>query len=115
MRLPGLLRKAGALLPQGASARALAAAEACYANDFGCGLAQLGLRELITENRAWDAGASLALVGDRLQIHASWWVSKQLQTSCVKAAPTDDQNQGLGGDVERELAMWSVNDVEREL
>ncbi len=50
---------------QGASARALAAAEACYANDFGCGLAQLGLRELIVENRSWDAGASLPHLSHR--------------------------------------------------
>jgi hypothetical protein len=25
-------------------------ADACYANDFGCSVQQLGLREMITEN-----------------------------------------------------------------
>ena len=33
-----------------------AVAEACYANDFGCSLEQLGLSELITENQRWSAG-----------------------------------------------------------
>ena len=32
-------------------------AEACYANDFGCSLEQLGLGEMITENQRWDSGA----------------------------------------------------------
>ena len=41
---------------QGATDKMLAAAEACYANDFGCSLRQLGLREMITENRSWDSG-----------------------------------------------------------
>ncbi len=45
---------------QGASGRALAAAEACWANDFGCDLQELGLRELIAENKAWDAGEAFA-------------------------------------------------------
>ena len=34
-----------------------AVAEACYANDFGCSLEQLGLGEMITENQRWDSGA----------------------------------------------------------
>ena len=36
----------------------VAIAEACYANDFGCSLDQLGLHEMITENQRWDSGAS---------------------------------------------------------
>ena len=35
----------------------VAIAEACYANDFGCSLDQLGLHEMITENQRWDSGA----------------------------------------------------------
>ena len=42
---------------QGATSKMLAAAEACYANDFGCSLRQLGLREMITESRTWNSGA----------------------------------------------------------
>ena len=41
---------------KGASEKVLAIADACYANDFGCNLHQLGLREMITENRRWDSG-----------------------------------------------------------
>lgn len=41
---------------KGASGKVLAIADACYANDFGCNLHQLGLREMITENRRWDSG-----------------------------------------------------------
>lgn len=36
--------------------RAIAAADACYANDFGCGLHQLGVTEMIIENSRWDSG-----------------------------------------------------------
>ncbi len=43
---------------QGASRRMMAIAEACYANDFGCSLDQLGLCEMITENQRWDSGDS---------------------------------------------------------
>jgi hypothetical protein len=31
----------------------LAVADSCYANDFGCSLSQLGLREMVEENRRW--------------------------------------------------------------
>ena len=44
------------LRARGATPRMLAVADACYANDFGCSLSQLGLCELITENRRWDSG-----------------------------------------------------------
>ena len=43
---------------RGVSDKVLAIADACYANDFGCSLHQLGLRELITENQKWDSGTS---------------------------------------------------------
>jgi hypothetical protein len=45
---------------RGASAHMLAIADACYANDFGCSLDQLGLTETILENRRWDAGSLTA-------------------------------------------------------
>lgn len=44
------------LRSKGANEQMLAIADACYANDFGCSLQQLGLREMITENRKWDSG-----------------------------------------------------------
>jgi hypothetical protein len=46
---------------KGASSKVLAIADACYANDFGCTLHQLGLREMITENRKWDSGIGINL------------------------------------------------------
>lgn len=42
---------------KGANNQMLAIADACYANDFGCSIQQLGLREMITENRKWDSGS----------------------------------------------------------
>lgn len=39
------------LRAKGATERQLAVADVCYANDFGCTLAQLGLREIIVENK----------------------------------------------------------------
>lgn len=68
------------LRDKGATSRALAAADACYANDFGCGLGQLGLRELIAENRAWDAGESY-LILDRSLSHLADHLAKPLGTS----------------------------------
>lgn len=41
---------------RGVSARAIELADVCYANDFGTGLATLGLTEAILEARTWDAG-----------------------------------------------------------
>ena len=32
----------------------IAVADACYANDFGCSIAQLGLTEMIEESRGWE-------------------------------------------------------------
>lgn len=43
---------------KGVNDKILAIADACYANDFGCSLHQLGLRDMITENRKWDSGDS---------------------------------------------------------
>lgn len=41
------------LKAKGATQRQLEIADACYANDFGCSMRQLGLRELIAENKLW--------------------------------------------------------------
>ena len=42
----------------GASDRMVSIADACIANDFGCSIDQLGLRESIIENQNWDVGSS---------------------------------------------------------
>lgn len=39
------------LRSKGATPLQLEVADVCYANDFGCSLQQLGLREMITENQ----------------------------------------------------------------
>lgn len=67
---------------QGASKRMIAIAEACYANDFGCSLDQLGLSEMITENQRWDSGAYLW--------HWSGWPVLPLAKSLCHALPLDD-------------------------
>lgn len=41
----------------GASERMVRIADACIANDFGCSIDQLGLRETILENQKWDVGS----------------------------------------------------------
>lgn len=48
----------------GASNRMIDIADACFANDFGCSISQLGMRETILENRSWDAG--------RLVLQTTW-------------------------------------------
>eukprot|EP00877_Chromochloris_zofingiensis_P015153 jgi/Chrzof1/9892/Cz04g19260.t1 len=56
------------LRSRGATDKMLAVAEACYANDFGCSIKQLGLREMITENQRWDSGETY-LIMDRSLSH----------------------------------------------
>jgi len=46
------------LRSKGATAKQLAVAGVCYANDFGCSLQQLGLREMIVESNKWVSVAS---------------------------------------------------------
>jgi len=60
----------------------LAAAEACYANDFGARLSELGLREMIAENNAWDSGETylvmeqpMSRVAERLARGLEVWLS----------------------------------------
>lgn len=45
------------LRSNGASERMISIADACIANDFGCSIDQLGLREAIIENQKWDVGS----------------------------------------------------------
>ncbi|GAX76666.1 hypothetical protein CEUSTIGMA_g4112.t1 [Chlamydomonas eustigma] len=54
---------------QGASERMLAVADACYANDYGCSLSQLGVTEMVEESRGWDCGDTYLLV-NRCLSHA---------------------------------------------
>lgn len=42
------------LQAKGATPLQLEVADVCYANDFGCSLQQLGLREMITENQRYE-------------------------------------------------------------
>jgi len=49
------------MLGRGMTPRQVALAEACYANDFGCSLKELGLREMIVENAGWDYGETYLL------------------------------------------------------
>ncbi|KAG2437442.1 hypothetical protein HXX76_006092 [Chlamydomonas incerta] len=53
---------------KGCTPRQVAVADACYANDFGCSLRQLGLREMIHENKKWDSGETYLLM-DRSMGH----------------------------------------------
>jgi hypothetical protein len=39
------------LRSQGATEKQIAVADVCYANDFGCSIDQLGLKEMIVENQ----------------------------------------------------------------
>jgi hypothetical protein len=39
------------LRTKGATEKMVAVADACYANDFGCSIQQLGLKEMIVENQ----------------------------------------------------------------
>ncbi|GFR47744.1 hypothetical protein Agub_g9509, partial [Astrephomene gubernaculifera] len=50
------------LAARGCSARQLAVADACYANDFACSLRQLGVREMVEENKHWDDGETYLLM-----------------------------------------------------
>ncbi|EFJ44139.1 amine oxidase-like protein [Volvox carteri f. nagariensis] len=50
------------MVAKGCTQRQMAVADACYANDFGCSLKQLGVREMIEENRCWDSGETYLLM-----------------------------------------------------
>jgi monoamine oxidase len=67
----------------GATPRQAAIAEACYANDFGADLDGLGLTELITENRRWNAGEAY-LVSDRPLADVAAHMAAKLPAQCVR-------------------------------
>ncbi|KAL3134987.1 hypothetical protein ABBQ32_007941 [Trebouxia sp. C0010 RCD-2024] len=70
---------------KGVSHKVLAIADACYANDFGCSLHQLGLRELITENQKWDSGDSYLVLDCPLSAlvqHIAKTLNKQIHCNC---------------------------------
>ncbi|KXZ54086.1 hypothetical protein GPECTOR_5g191 [Gonium pectorale] len=64
----------------GFTARQVAVAEACYANDFACSLRQLGMRETIEENRKWDSGETYLLM-DRSMGHVISSLARGLESS----------------------------------
>ena len=78
------------LRAQGCSPDEVAAAETCYANDFGCSLRELGTHEMIQEVRNWvygplyliSTGRSLADAPRRMaaglqeQVHCGWPVRR---------------------------------------
>ncbi|WIA08987.1 hypothetical protein OEZ85_008401 [Tetradesmus obliquus] len=50
------------LRSKGASELQMEVADVCYANDFGCSVQTLGLREMITENNKWDSGETYLIL-----------------------------------------------------
>ncbi|KAK9823038.1 hypothetical protein WJX81_001999 [Elliptochloris bilobata] len=81
---------------RGASLRMLAIADACYANDFGCSLDQLGLREVITENRRWDSGETYLLL-DRSLRHIVEHLARGLDHRLRLNWPVRRIEHGAGG------------------
>lgn len=68
---------------KGVNDKILAIADACYANDFGCSLHQLGLRDMITENRKWDSGIkSCSLLCCHKQVYHFIAVSLVIHCKC---------------------------------
>ncbi|KAK3272903.1 hypothetical protein CYMTET_18830 [Cymbomonas tetramitiformis] len=63
---------------QGASERAIAIAEVCYANDMGASLRELGVKELQTEKEAWVYGEEY-LVLDRSLRNVVQYLAKDVQ------------------------------------
>jgi hypothetical protein len=73
---------------KGCTPRQMAVADACYANDFGCSLEQLGLREMIEENRCWNSGG--AAVCSRAGVCTRCLRPQQLLLSCGAPTPPTD-------------------------
>lgn len=91
---------------RGATPRMLAIADACYANDFGCSLRQLGLRETIEENRRWDSGETYLLM-DRSLVHVAARLAENLPLRLswpvmrIEHGPEGARLHGPGGAVIR--------------
>ena len=58
------------LTAQGASDRMLAIADACHATDFGCSIDDLGLKEMVAENRGWQSGEHVLVTHPTPRSHA---------------------------------------------
>ncbi|KAI8469401.1 MAG: amine oxidase-like protein [Monoraphidium minutum] len=56
------------LRSKGTTERQMQVADVCYANDFGCSLAQLGLREMIVENNNWDSGETYLIADQSMRV-----------------------------------------------
>ncbi|DBA73197.1 TPA: hypothetical protein ACH3X1_011273 [Trebouxia sp. C0004] len=83
---------------KGASSKVLAIADACYANDFGCTLHQLGLREMITENRKWDSGEDYLVLDcplSDLVKHIAKDLNRQIHCNCPVSRIEHDSNGAL--------------------
>ncbi|KAL0045848.1 hypothetical protein WJX82_006614 [Trebouxia sp. C0006] len=83
---------------KGASSKVLAIADACYANDFGCTLHQLGLREMITENRKWDSGDDYLVLDcplSDLVKHIAKDLNRQIHCNCPVSRIDHDSNGAL--------------------
>ncbi|EIE19221.1 amine oxidase [Coccomyxa subellipsoidea C-169] len=94
------------LRQEGASERMMAVADACYANDFGCSLHQLGLSEMITENQRWDSGDTYLILDRPLQAlvqHLSKGVENNIQlqwpVSRIEYGPEGAKLYGPSGSV----------------
>lgn len=94
------------LKQQGATPKMLAAADACYANDWGCSLHQLGLRELITEARRTDAsharinGEPYVLLDRSLEEVIRFMAKDLLSTNKITLSwPVQKVEYGAGGAV----------------
>lgn len=79
---------------KGCTPRQIAVADACYANDFGCSLKNLGVREMIEENKRWDSGESYLLM-DRTMGYVPEQLAKGLDVRT--SWPVQSVEYGAGG------------------
>lgn len=109
------------LKSKGATQRQLEIAEACFANDFGCSLRQLGLREMIKENNLWTYGESYLIPTDHsyseliadlaagVKIKYSWPVAR-IEYSSQQGVPVRLEGaQGEQMTADRVLITASIN------
>ncbi|KAF8072874.1 PAO3 [Scenedesmus sp. PABB004] len=76
---------------KGATALQLAVADACYANDFGASLGQLGLREMIVESQRWDSGESYLIMDQSMStLVARLAEGLTIRTGCPVTSVTHD-------------------------
>jgi hypothetical protein len=109
------------LREKGATPLMLAAAEACYANDFGARLRELGLREMIAENNSWDSGETYLIMeqpmsevakrlSKGLEVWLSWPVARVDSSAAAAAAAAASASSGGSGVVlERALSPNNIS------